>query len=482
MRDRKVVMGLMSLTVYELNSFGKYVHSPYFNVNQNINQYFNIIEHAIKNGLVDQLNPNEIWSQIFPSLPYHNQKFLKLNSDLLNLLENFLAQKEYEASEILQANFKLEGAKKRNITKLYNGIIGELERLRLNDINQSVEFYYNKYLIERNLFNLKTENEKKNEKIEISTELNIKDISDQLEYFYIAEKLRLYCTLLSWKKMYKLDMELGNMEYILNRANELPYRDIPAIKIYNRMSQTYSDESFIQNYFDLRNLTKKYLHLFPSDEQKEIYATLLSYCINKINKNQQDFFKETFEVYKDGLENGVLLLDGELSVTTYRNISIAALRVEEFSWAENFIYEYAKYVDEKYRNNAVEFSLARLEFYRKNFGKVIEHLYKVTYEDVWYNLGSKTLLIAAYFELDELDALESLLQAFKMFIKREKSLTNDRKETYLNLVKFTNQLIKIHPRDKIKLEKLKTEIEETKGVVSKPWLLEKVEHLLKKAK
>lgn len=482
MRDRKILTALMSLSVYELNSFSKYVNSPYFNVNQYISQYFAILEDAIKNDSVDQLKPHEIWIKLYAAVPFNNQKFLKLNSDLLNLLENFLAQKEYEASEILQANFKLEGAKKRNIPKLYNGIIGELERLRLNDINQSVEFYYNKYLIERNLFNLKTENEKKNEKIEISTELNIKDISDQLEYFYVAEKLRLYCTLLSWKKMYKLDIELSNMEYILNKAKELPYFEIPVIKIYFRMSQTYSDESNIQNYFDLRNLTKNFLHLFPAEEQREIYATQLSYCINKINKNQQDFFKETFEVYKDGLENGVLLLDGELSVTTYRNISIAALRVEEFTWAENFIYEYAKYVDEKYRNNAFEFSLARLEFYRKSFNKVLEHLNKVTFEDIWYNLGSKTILLTTYFELNELDALESLLQAFKMFIKREKSLTNDRKETYLNLVKFTNQLIKIHPKDKIKLEKLKAEIEETKGVVSKPWLLEKVDSLISKIK
>lgn len=482
MRDRKVVMGLMSLTVYELNSFGKYVHSPYFNVNQNINQYFNIIEHAIKNGLVDQLNPNEIWGQIFPSLPYHNQKFLKLNSDLLNLLENFLAQKEYEASEILQANFKLEGAKKRNITKLYNGIIGELERLRLNDINQSVEFYYNKYLIERNLFNLKTENEKKNEKIEISTELNIKDISDQLEYFYIAEKLRLYCTLLSWKKMYKLDIELGNMSYILDKAQEHQYFKIPAIKIYYLMYLTYEYGDDIKNYENLKHEINTFGHKFPENERWEIYSTAISYCINRVNKGDLTFQQETFLLYKEVIENNLLTKDETISQTTYRNIVFFALRVEEFSWAENFIYEYAKYVDEKYRNNAVEFSLARLEFYRKKYSKVIEHLYKVTYEDVWYNINAKTILLASYFELDELDALESLLQSFKMFINREKSLSSDRKTHYLNLVKFTHQLIKIHPKDKVKLEKLKTEIEETKGVVSKPWLLEKVEHLLKKAK
>ncbi len=480
MKDRKIISGLLCLSIYELNSFSKYVHSPYFNVNQNITQFYSILETAIKKETVDDLQPKEIWAQIYHSTPYNNQKFLKLNSDLLDLLENFLAQKEYDTSEILQANFKLEGAKKRNISKLYNGIIGELERLRFNDINQSVEFYYNKYLIERNLFNLKTENEKKNEKIEISTELNIKDISDQLEYFYIAEKLRLYCTLLSWKKMYKLDIELGNMPYILKKAKELPNFDIPAIKIYYLMYLTYEYGDDVKNYENLKNEINVFGHKFPENERWEIYSTAISYCINRVNKGDLSFQKETFLLYKEVIENNLLTKDETISQTTYRNIVFFALRVEEFSWAENFIYEYAKYVDEKYRNNAVEFSLARLEFYRKNFGKVIEHLYKVTYEDVWYNINAKTLLLASYYELDELDALESLLQAFKMFINREKSLSGDRKTHYLNLVKFTNQLIKTQPKDKVKLKKLKTEIEETKGVVSKPWLLDKVEALLRK--
>jgi len=90
------------------------------------------------------------------------------------------------------------------------------------------------------------------------------------------------------------------------------------------------------------------------------------------------------------------------------------------------------------------------------------------------------LLIFTYYELDETDALESLLQAFKMYIRREKSLTIDRKDTYLNLIKFTLNLMKLTYKDKDKLTKLKTEITNTKGVVSKPWLLEKIDILLNK--
>lgn len=481
MKDRKIIAALTQLSVYELNNFKKYILSPYFNVNENITKYLELILEWIKKGNFDDDVANEIlWEKVYGNLPYHNQKFLKLNSDLVKLLEDFLAQQEYDNMLSLRTNLKLEGVRKHGIEKLYNGIIGELERLEKMEVNQSVEYYYTKYQIEKGLFNLKTENEKKNAKFEIETELNINKISENLDYFYIAEKLRLYCTLLSWKKMYQLDIDMDNMDWVLLSAKEEKMEGIPPIQIYDKMQNTYVNGENTTHYYELRQIMNKYIHLFPKEEVKEIYATAISYCINKVNKGDLNFQRETFDIYKETIEQDVIIINNDISPTTFRNIVFFALRVGEFDWAENFIFEYSKYIDEKYRANAVEFSLARLEFYRKDFNKVLDHLNKVTYEDVWYNLGSKSLLIFTYYELDESDALESLLQAFKMYIRREKSLTTDRKDTYLNLIKFTLNLMKLSHKDKDKLTKLKTEIANTKGVVSKPWLLEKIDILLNK--
>jgi hypothetical protein len=296
----------------------------------------------------------------------------------------------------------------------------------------------------------------------------------------VAEKLRHYCTLLSWKKMYQLDISMAHMDHITMLASSQQYIEIPAIQIYNTIRLTYEEEENVGHYYTLKSLLKKHIHLFPQEEQREIYATAISYCINKVNKNVSEFQKENFEVYREALNSDVLFLQNQLSATTFRNIVHIALRVNEFTWAENFIHDYAPYVDEKYRNNAVEFSLARLEFYRRNFDKVLQHLHRVSYDDVWYNLNVKSIMILAYYELDEFDALESLLQAFRMYIKREKSLSADRKNHYLNLIKFTTALMKMSVRDQDKLKKLRDEITAAKGVVSKPWLLEKVDEMIKK--
>ncbi len=480
MKDRKIILALSHLSVYELNSFGKFLHSPFFNQQESLVKYFECVEKALRNQTVDSLEPSALWTASMGQLPFHNQKFLKLSSDLTGLLEQFLAQKEFDQQLSLKIQLTIEGARKRNIDNLYNGIVGEIDRLQKKEINQSSDYYLTRYQIEKNLFSLKTENEKKNEKFEITSELNISNISNNLDIFYVAEKLRHYCTLLSWKKMYQLDISMAHMDTITQLANRQPYLEIPAIQIYNTIRLTYEEEENEAHYFSLKELINKHIYQFPQEEQREIYATAISYCINKGNKNVSTFHKETFDIYKAALTQDIILQNNQLSPTTYRNIVPIALRVNEFTWAENFIHDYAPYVDEKYRNNAVEFSLARLEFYRRNFDKVLQHLHRVSYDDVWYNLNVKSIMILAYYELDEFDALESLLQAFRMYIKREKSLSADRKNHYLNLIKFTTALMKMSVRDQDKLKKLRDEITAAKGVVSKPWLLEKVDEMIKK--
>lgn len=480
MKDRKIIIALKNLSIYELNSFTKFVASPYFNSNKTISAYYALVEEAIKKNTIDRLKQEDVWSSLFPTERFHAQRFAKLNSDLLVLLELFIAQKEVEQSESLLANLKMIGAHKRNLSNIYNGIIQDVERLQKQEKNQSSHYYLNKYQIENNIFKLKTENEKKNERSEIVSGLNFSNISENLDFFYVIEKLRQFCVLLAWKKMYQIDIEFDNLQMVLEKAQQKPYNEVPAINLYYKMYLTYIEESNLDNYYELRNLIKKHSHLFSKQEQNEdIYSTALSYCINRVNKGDLSFQKETFLLYKEIIDNGILLEENILSHTYFRNIALIALRVNEFEWAENFIHNFAPYIEEKYRTTAVEFSLARLEFYKNNYSKVLEHLYKVNYEDVWYNVNAKTLQVACYYELNEFDALESLLQAFKMFIRREKSLTNDRKEHYLHLIKFTNNLMKIDAKDQDKVLKLKTAIVETKGIVSKPWLIEKVSALIK---
>ena len=121
--------------------------------------------------------------------------------------------------------------------------------------------------------------------------------------------------------------------------------------------------------------------------------------------------------------------------------------------------------------------MACFKILKNNFGRVLEHILHVNYQDSWNALDSKTLQLAAYYELKEYDALESLFQSFKAYLKREKSIPKNRKQNYLNLIKYTDILIRTNRRDKDKIQKLKDEVTHTPGIVSKLWLLQKIDEL-----
>jgi len=123
-------------------------------------------------------------------------------------------------------------------------------------------------------------------------------------------------------------------------------------------------------------------------------------------------------------------------------------------------------------------NISRVYFYKKKFNEVITHLNMVNYDDIWYNVNSKILLLAVYYELEETFVLESTLEAYLLFLRRDKLLENAKKENYLN---FAIILKKINKTNSLsKLLALKEDTINKKIVSNKPWLLEKIEELINK--
>ena len=80
--------------------------------------------------------------------------------------------------------------------------------------------------------------------------------------------------------------------------------------------------------------------LFPDNELIDIFNSLASYCIQRVNKGHYKFQREVFDIFKEILKNESLLRDGYITPPVYRNIVFFALRVQEYDWAENFVHEY----------------------------------------------------------------------------------------------------------------------------------------------
>ena len=306
----------------------------------------------------------------------------------------------------------------------------------------------------------------------------IKSIFYNIDYFYLLEKLRYYCAYLSGKSNVQEDnINILFAEEIIHIVKNNDFESSPPIAIYYEVLCTLLDTDNNESYFKLKELLKQHALLFPTDEAQVIYEHALNHCVRHINKGKSQFLVEYFDVYEDILIKDIIYVNGELAPLHFKNIVVAALRLKKFNWTEKFITTYKNKLPNNLRDNAVTFNTARLFWYQKKHNRVIELLREVEFDNIIYNYTSKTMLLTTYYDIDEIEPLYSLLESFRAYLNRHKSIPLRRRQYYLNLIKFTKKLTKIIPGDKRAILKLKKEMEENKSVATDPWLKEKIAEL-----
>lgn len=476
MRSTKLYQILSSFTKIEQNRLRKFVQSPFFNPSQALVQLFEYLIEDINQNAQTPLEKEDIWNILEPESSYDDVRFRKYNSDLLKLVENFLSQEVLEENKIAKSILLLEALKKRKLDKLFSSSIRTARKLLEENPVQSAEIYLYKYQVEKNFYEL-SESELKR-----GVKSNIETISDYLDTFYIAEKLKYYSAAVMQQQIVKLDYEISFVDSILKWLSEKDFNQIPSIALYHQILKTTIDSENIEYYDDLKKLLSRYWLSFPKSEATTLYYAAVNYCIKKINSGKTDFYKELFDIYREMVENEIVISEkGEVSPWDFKNIVLIGLNSKEFDWTENFIQKFGPIIQEPYRENAVTFNLGQLYFYQKKYEKVLDQLRNVEYDDITYSLNSKIFLVWSFFELDESELLYSQIESFRTFINRHKEISSARRKPLLNFLKFVKKLSWILPGDKKALDKIKGELDKIKGegVVGINWIQEKIETLEK---
>lgn len=472
MEETKLVSLLKSLNKYEINKLKKFLASPYHNRDLVILEMYEVLIKAIKKEQIGRLTKESLWRKLMPNKKYNDVRFRKYFSDLLKLCERFIIQETIEADEHLQEQFLIKGLVKRNLSKLSNYHFKKAQKSIDHYPFRDSDFYYREYIRERQYYDA-TKAELNRTSIG-----NIEVIGTNLDYFYIAEKLKFYCSILSRKKFLTYEYQFNFIEEITEFSAKNPIKEIPIIKVYRQILFTLLEPDIPEHYFELKDILRNNSQIFPKEEANQMYQYAQNYCATKVNTGQSNFLTEYFELYQELFSKELIIEDGKLNPWHFKNVILVANRLGKYDWSENFIGEYQSYLAEAYRKNAVTYNLAQLYFYQKKYNKVIEQLRDVEYEDLAYNLNSKMILIAVYYETDELEPLYSLFDSFRTYLNRHNEISADRKTLYLNFIRFTKRISNVKPGASQQIKKIQKEVDEEKAVINKKWLLEKIEELL----
>ena len=109
-------------------------------------------------------------------------------------------------------------------------------------------------------------------------------LSEDLDLYYVTQKLKQACNIISYKNMFKSEHELELLDEVIALINRKKLNDNPLIKIllssYNSMLHPEEEEHFYQ----LKESLMNYVQNIDINELKDVYILAINYCIKKINK------------------------------------------------------------------------------------------------------------------------------------------------------------------------------------------------------
>ncbi len=464
MTGNKVIQLLKSFSAYELNRLEKFLLSPYFNENDTLLSLFIYIKKKIKS---QKEIPEEkiIWKSLFPKVPYKDTKFRHLCSDLNKLTEDFL-KTEYQRTQKTESEIQLlKYFNQKNLQKHFSTHLKAIEKNLIQlSVNDST-FYRHRFLLESERGQNLERQRKFNEGIQCLTALDF-----YLDCYFIIEKLHNYCYSLNYKYIINKEVNVGLMYAIKEIKNDPKYLEVPLIAIYLDVANLLQNQSNELYYTNLKNTLLEKGHFLSKEELGGLYVYLQNFCAKKINSGESHYYSEMFGNFKNIIKNEIFL-GGKMNAALFNNVTVTGIGAGEYEYVETFIHKYVERLPKNIQENELTYNLARLYFAQKKYAKVIEQLRTAEYKDVFYAMSARWMMVKTYYELDEYNALESLLDSFRIYLLRKKEITSTHRRQYLNMVRFVQKIIRLMPGDKKAKENLRKKIQESKAIAEKSWLL-----------
>ncbi|MGB0839057.1 MAG: hypothetical protein ACPGXL_02895 [Chitinophagales bacterium] len=473
MYDSKLIHILRHLSNKQLKLLEDFIASPYFNKKEEIIHFCTFLMRFKPLFQDARMSKKAAYQHILPHQPYNEKKMSYWMSDFTKLIEQFLVVENINSQPIRKLSYLTRTYLQLNLYKLVQSTLKTTTKQQRKNPLRDADFYFNQFMIHRdeNLFfdrqNLHLYDD------------SLQKAIDNLDIYYLSRKLKYCCEMVSRQNIVASQYELRMLDEILLYLKKNPHNDIPPIAIYSTILLTLLEAKEEKHFVHLKDLLKQYNAVFPKSDAYTIYMYAINYCIKQVNGGNETYLNDLFQLYQELLKTEIIFENKkEISPWAFTNIVGVGVRNKAYDWTENFIADYKNNLPIHFRKSVYSYNLSYLFFYQKKYTEAQSLLQHIEFDTVLYSINARSLLLRIYYELDELDAFLSLVDSFKMYLKRNKLISQNRKEQYLKFVKYTAKLHKTPRTAKAKLRILKEELAANRNTANASWLLEKIEERL----
>ncbi len=473
MRNSKLVLLLQKMPAKELQQLREMVHCGYFNQHESLKRLCDYLLVLAPKFDEAALERPLVYAQAEPGEPYNEDRLNNLNSDLLQLVYKFLTIEGLDKRPDWQGQLLMQELLDRDVPKHLRHQARRQTQLLQRRKDRSVDYFETSYQLHAHLdrFELSQQNRRFSEHLQYQ--------SDDLDHYYLIQKFRLACEMSSRNSVIKATYHCDFMPELLKWYQDREaLRQMPILNLYYCTWRMLEERSDSTHFYRLKQLLKEQAQLVSEAEQRLLYNYALNFCISRINSGETDFYRETLDLYQSMIDSKIIFVRGILSQWAYKNIITTGIRLQDFDWTENFIYQYQDFLPEEERYNAVAYNLAALYYARSDYENALRQLQDVEFTDASYHIGAKIIQLKSYYELDETEPFFSLIEAFKKYLSRNRQISDYRKTANMNFLRLSRAIFQLKNEAKLinrksmdeRLKKLQIQLKNMDPIANKEWL------------
>ncbi len=482
MNNSKLVETLSAFNPDELERLGRFLQSPYFQESLLADdewRLYELLRDHLAGKTQQDLDKKAVFTQVFPDTSFVKGKLEKKMSALFKQVQRFIIQEQNTQS---RSSFQESMALARfyrgkDLLRLYHITFASLQKAQTKISRRDKDFYYNEFLIYREIAEFKSLQNNRNEDLSLPATLNSLDIYylvTKLEYAYGLLSLREFQTPIDARESLEL------LESVTSHLEKSSYLKVPLIEIYHTAILVLKDTEDESAFNRLRELLEEHRETIPTIEEKALRALCRNYCVHRFNRGEQHYLELAYNFYREDLERGLLYYNNGLTPGLMRNVSAVGLKQKQYDWVLNFLQNHRKrIIGVEDQEEIYQFNLAHYYFELKDYDMTLQSL-SDHYNDLYYRISAKRLEIKVYYEQESV-LLEPKMDAFKVFIHRlsRKKLLHNHREGNNNFINALRQIITpgVFKNDK-RIARVAKRIREQDVIIEKYWLLEKLKEQL----
>jgi hypothetical protein len=210
-----------------------------------------------------------------------------------------------------------------------------------------------------------------------------------------------------------------------------------------------------------------------------ILVNLSNFCAERISSGEYRFSAHAVDVYQTLLKRNLYLQSGVISHIFFTNVVVHSIYCNKTEWISGFIKSYQKYLQPGLKESTINYCYAHLNFYNKNYNEVLKCLSKSYTNSILRQLNIKAMQARVYFELNETESLNYLLDTYKHTLLNAKKIPVNIYDGQMQYIKNIKTLLNISVNyNKAVAEKFEANLKTSKAVY-REWLLEKIRGLAK---